>query len=266
MKEAIVLASQKIGQFTINNAPTILTISAGVGVVTTAITSGRAAVKASRVLEELEYKSETKPTTMDKVKAAGPIFIAPTISGAATIFCILWAHKIHLQREAAIAAAYAMMDSRYREYRDKVISEIGEKKENRLHDEVAQDKVNKTYPQNGLNIIRTPYGDVLFMDSFTGRYFYSSYEQIERAKIAIAGIAQREMSVSLNDFYSALEIPTVGVGKILGWDICDVEDKTFTPVIPIVTNRTCKTPTPEQLPCTIIDYDIEPIINYNRAF
>lgn len=267
MKAQILLASQKVGQFTINNAPTILTITAGVGVIATGVTSGQSAVKASRVLEELEYSSKEKPTRMMKVKAAAPYFISPTLTGLATIACILGAHKIHLQREAAIAAAYTLMDSKYKEYRDKVISEIGEKKENRLQDEIAQDRVTKNPPsESGLNIIQTRFGNILFMDSFSGRYFYSSYEQIERAKIIIAQIAQKEMSVSLNDFYDALEIPTIEGGKLLGWDICQVEDKIFEPVIPIVTNRTCKTPTPEQLPCTIIDYEIEPIINYDRCF
>ena len=266
MKTQILLVGQKVGQFTINNAPTILTIAAGVGVVTTAITSGRAAVKASRVLEQLEYESKEKPTMGMKIKVAAPYFISPVLTSAATIACILGAHKIHLQREAAIAAAYTLLDKRYQDYKEQVINEIGEKKENRLHDQAAQKVVNETYSENGLNVIRTRFGDVLFMDSFSGRYFYSSYEQIERAKIEINKIVQRDMSVSLNEFYEALEIPPIDGGKLLGWNLCKVEDETFKPVIPIITNRTCKTPTPEQLPCTTVDYELEPIIDYDRCF
>ena len=230
------------------------------------MTTGRSAVKASRVLEELEYRSVEPPTKMMKFKAAAPYFISPTITAAATIACILGAHKIHLQREAALAAAYTLMDSRYKEYRDQVLSEIGEKKENRLHDQAAQKRVNETYPENGLNIIRTKYGDVLFMDSFTGRYFYSSYEHVERCKLDLTALAQKEMCASLNDFYDLLEIPAVDGGKMLGWNLMDIQDDTYKPVIPIVTNRTCKTPTPEQLPCTIIDYEIEPLLDFDKCF
>lgn len=266
MKNEIMLVSRKIGQFTMNNAPTILTITASVGVVVTAMTTGKAAVKASRVLEELEYSSPEKPTMVMKAKKAAPYFIMPAFTATATILCIVGAHRIHIQREAAIAAAYTLMDSKYKEYKDKVISEIGEKKENRLHDEIAQDKITETYPQNGLNVIQTKYGNVLFMDSFSGRYFYSSYEHVEKAKIELTKIAQRDMSVSLNEFYNFLEIPSIDGGKLLGWNLCKIEDDTFKPIIPIVTNRTCKTPTPEQLPCTIIDYEIEPIIDYDKCF
>ena len=266
MKQQIIMVSQRIGQFTIQNSPTILTVAAGFGVIATGVSAGRAAVKASRILEELEYKSVEKPTKRQKIKAAAPYFISPTVSAAATITCILCAHKIHLQREAALAAAYTLMDSKYKDYRDQVLSEIGEKKENRLQDQAAQKRVNDTYSENGLNIIRTKYGDILFMDSFTGRYFYSSYEHVERAKLDLTALAQKEMSASLNDFYYLLEIPEVEGGKLLGWNICDIQDDTGSPVIPIVTNRTCKTPTPEQLPCTIIDYEIEPLIDFDKCF
>ena len=266
MKAQITLVCQKVGQFTIRNGPTILTISASVGVVTTAITSAKAGTKAAGVLEELEYSSKQKPTMVDKAKKVVPYAIPPTICCAATIACIIGAHKMHIHREAALAAAYTILDNRYKKYREQVISEIGEKKENRLKDQAAQQRVNDTYCESGLNIIQTRFGDILFMDSFSGRYFRSSYEQIERAKIAIASIAQKEISVSLNDFYDALEIPLIEGGKILGWNICDVADETFSNVIPIVTNRTCLTPTPEKLPCTIVDYEIEPIVDFDRCF
>lgn len=266
MKEQIALVCKNVGQFTIRNGPTILTISASVGVVATAWSSGKAGMKCAHVLEELEYSSKQKPTMVEKAKKVLPHAIPPIICGSATIACIIGAHKMHIHREAAIAAAYTILDNRYKHYQEQVISEIGEKKENRLKDQAAQKVVDETYSQNGLNIIQTRFGNVLFMDSFSGRYFYSSYEQVERAKLALATMAQKEICVCLNDFYDLLEIPSIDGGKILGWNICDVADKIQENVIPIVANRTCLTPTPEKLPCTIIDYEIEPIIDFDKCF
>lgn len=266
MKEQIALVCRNVGNFTIRNGPTILTISASVGVVATAWTSAKAGVKCAQKLEELEYSSKQKPTMVDKAKKVAPNAVVPALCGAATIACIIGAHKMHIQREAAIAAAYTILEGRLKKYQEQVISEIGEKKEKRLNDQAAQKIVDETYSQNGLNVIQTRHGNILFMDSFSGRYFYSSYEHIERAKIALAAMAQKELCVCLNDFYDFLEIPGIEGGKILGWNICDVSDQTFDNVIPIVTNRTCLTPTPEQLPCTIVDYEIEPIIDFDRCF
>lgn len=265
MKAQLALVCQKVGHFTIQNGPTILTISASVGVVTTAWTAGRTGMKCARVLEELEYSSDHKPTMVEKAKKVAPHAIAPALCGAATIACIIGAHKMHIHREAALAAAYTILDSRYKKYKDEVISEIGEKKENRLKDQAAQKTVNETYNE-GLNIIRTGYGDILFMDSWSGRYFYSSYEHIERAKLKISELAMNNMSVSVNELYDALEIPPIGGGEFMGWNIMQVNDEGLGNVIPIVANRTCLTPTPEKLPATIIDYDLEPIIDFNRCF
>ena len=265
MKAQLALICQKAGRFTIQNGPTILTISASVGVVTTAWTAGKSGMKCAHVLEELEYSSDHKPTMVEKAKKIAPYAITPTLCGAATIACIIGAHKMHIHREAALAAAYTILDNRYRKYRDEVISEIGEKKENRLKDQAAQKMVNETY-ENGLNVIRTGYGDILFMDNFSGRYLYSSYEHIERAKLKISELAMNNMSVSINEFYDALEIPPIGGGEFMGWNIMQVNDEGLGNVIPIVTNRTCLTPTPEKLPATVIDYDLEPIIDFNRCF
>ena len=265
MKTQIALVCRKVGQFTIQNGPTILTISASVGVVTTAWTAGRSGMKCAHVLEELEYSSKQKPTMVEKAKKVAPHAITPALCGAATIACIIGAHKMHIHREAALAAAYTILDNRYRKYRDEVISEIGEKKENRLKDQAAQKTVNETYNE-GLNIIRTGYGDILFMDSWSGRYFYSSYEHIERAKLKISELAMNNMSVSVNELYDALEIPPIGGGEFMGWNIMQVNDEGLGNIIPIVANRTCLTPTPEKLPATIIDYDLEPIVDFNRCF
>ena len=261
---ALISTSRMIGKLAMEHAPTVLTISAIGGVGATAFLSGRAAIRVMDIKVGLEYQSETKPTRKEYVKATWKEFVPPILMGGATIACIVFAHRIHLQRQAAIMAAYSVLSDKYNDYRHEVIQELGEKKENRIQDTIAQNKVNAGY--NGLNIIHTGYGDILFMDSFTGRYFYSSYEAVEKAKIRVTQIAQSEICVSLNDFYTALEIPTTDGGAILGWNVNDISDQIFENVVPIMTNRVCKTPTPEELPCVVIDYQIEPVVDFDKSF
>lgn len=265
MKRQLIRVTRELGRFAIQHGPTILTVCGGVGVVATAACTGRATLRASRVLEELEYTSDHVPTKGEKAKAVIPSYIPPALMCAGTILCIISAHKMHVQKQAALAAAYALADGKLKAYQEKVVEELGPKKADKLNDKIAQEKIAKNPPsESGLNIIRTRFGDILFMDSFTSRYFYSSYEAVERAKLQVTKLAQTYMCASLNDFYEALEIPPADCGDLLGWNICDIEDTILEPTIPIVTTRTCKTPTPEGLPCTVIDYDIAPMVDFDK--
>ena len=201
MKRQLIRITREAGKFAIEHGPALLTLCGGLGVVATAVYTGKATLVASKKLEELEYTSDHVPEFKEKAKVAIPNYIPPAILCAATITCIFGAHRMHIQKQAALAAAYAFADSRLKDYRDKVVEEIGPKKAEAISDKIASDKIKKNPPrEDGLNIIRTRNGDILFMDSFTSRYFYSSYEAVERAKIKVTMIAQNNMCASLNDF------------------------------------------------------------------
>ena len=259
---AIVSTGRMVGKLAIEHAPTILTFSAVGGVGMTAWLSARSSIRVQDICLELEYTSDHKPTRKEKIKASWRELIPPVVMGGATIACIIFAHRIHLQRQAAIAAAYSVLSDKYHEYRQEVINEIGDKKENRIQDTIAQNKVNNTY--TGLNIIQTRFGNVLFVDAWSGRYFYSSYDAVKTAALTITDIAQRDMCASLNEFYTALEIPQTEHCDLIGWNIAQVSDKSMTPIIPINTDRVVKTPTPEALPAVLVDYEVEPILNFDR--
>lgn len=266
MKLQLLQAGNQLGRVVMQNAPAILTVTAGVGVVATAALGIRTGVKANRALEELEYTAETAPTIKDKAKVVAPKAIPVILVGGATIFCMFAAQRMNLQRQAALAAALVAANSKFEGYREQVTKELGPNKEEKIMTQMDQEKINKKPPlESGMNLIRTRFGDVLFMDSFTGRYFLSSYEAVNRAAIELTKIAQRDMSASLNDFYNALEIPPTDSGDLLGWNIADVFDESLDAIIPVTTNRVCKTPTPEELPCVVIDYDIEPLIDYDHV-
>ena len=259
---ALISTSRMIGKLAMEHAPTVLTISAIGGVGATAFLSGRAAIRVMDIKVGLEYQSETKPTRKEYVKATWKEFVPPILMGGATIACIVFAHKIHMRRQAAIMAAYSILSDKYQDYRHEVIQEIGENKENRIRDTVAQNMVNNTY--TGMNVIQTRFGNILFVDSWSQRYFYSSYEAVHKAAIKVTDIAQAGMCASLNDFYDALEIPTTEHGDCIGWNITQVSDDTGDPVIRITTDRVCKTPTPEALPAVVLDYIVEPILDFDR--
>lgn len=267
MLGTIIKASQTVGKFVIQHSPTILTIAGCCGVGATAYMSGKKAIETSKKLEELEYTSEHKPTMIEKAKCVAPDMIPVFIIGTTTVLCIIGAHRIHLQRNAALIAYAAMVNEKYRDYRNEVVKEIGKKKEDHLHDKAAQEKINKTITEEKIaNAYRTRFGDVLFMDEF-GTVWYSSYEQVEKARLKITDIAQRDMNATLNEFYEANEIPTIAYGDNLVWNVTSIADSGEGTVIPIFTNRVGKTPGPEGLPCVLVEYDdyLEPMARYDSS-
>ena len=263
----IVSAANAATKFTSRNAGTILTVTSIVGVCVTAFKTGEASIKASKVIEEMNYTAKEPPTTKEKVKAVAPLYIGPAIYCGITISSIIFTRKVYIRRQAALAAAYSLADARYKEYREKVTEALGERKEEKLHSEIAEKKIRANPPdQNGLNIIHTGEGDVLFCDSLTMRYFYSSYEAVERARLEISADVQDDNYVSLNQLYSALGIPQTTLGDLLGWNIWQLDRAETKKTIPLYTGRTIQTPTPEQMPCTMIDYEVEPMFDYDHNY
>lgn len=264
MKNYIMSAAGSVMKFTSKNAGTILTVTSIIGVGVTAFKTGEASVKAARVLEEMEYTSKTPPTTKEKVKAVAPLYISPMVYGAITVSSIIFTRKIYLRQQAALAAAYSIADARYKEYKEKIAETLGDRKEQKVRDEIAQKRVAENPPDpDGMNVVNTGEGDILFVDWLTMRYFYSSYEAVERARLAVSAKVQDDDYASLNDFYSELGLPQTGLGDMLGWNIWQIMNGGDKKTLPLDTSRTIQTPTPEQRPCTVIDYDLEPMFDYD---
>lgn len=88
----------KLAAFIKNNASTILTICASIGVVGTGVLSARASVKAHK-----KIRIERPETTLEKIKLAAPEYIWPVLVGGATIACICGSHSIDQKAIAALA-------------------------------------------------------------------------------------------------------------------------------------------------------------------
>ena len=134
----------KIGQITKNlggviskNSPHILTGIGCAGLLSTAILSAKAAPKALRILElEEEYREKKHfipMTRLDKVKLTWKCYIPAGVMGAVSIGCIIGANTVSTRRNAALASMYALTESAFREYKTKVVEEIGKTKESRSY-------------------------------------------------------------------------------------------------------------------------------------
>lgn len=263
---ALIKASGAVGKFVLKHSTTILTCTAIVGVGATAYTSGKAAVKANKKLEELEYSSDHKPTLKEKVKTVAPDAVPAIVMGMTTAACIVGAHKLHMRNQAALAMAATAWSTKYKDLNETLVENIGKKKTENLKDKAAQKMIDREFAEHHgeFPAIRTRFGNVLFKDWFSGQYFYSSYEAVDDAIIKLTRELQDEcIYVSVNRFYELLEIPTIGAGELNGWTLSDIADKFDGKTsIDITHNRTTQTPDPWCLPCTVIDYEPKELVSF----
>lgn len=190
--------------------PAILTCVGSIGVVVTAALSAKKTPKAMRVLEEAKKKKGEDLTKQEIVKTAGPVYIPAILTGAATIACIVGAHKLNRKQLAALASAYALLDRSYKEYKGKIDEVLGEGTNDQIQEEIAKDKYKETdiSVENGLE---------LFYDEFSKRYFKATAVTVQYAEYSINRDIHLQGWATLNDFYKYMKVPPIDGGDELGW-------------------------------------------------
>lgn len=196
--------------FVKHNSPTILTCIGAAGVVGTAVLTGKAVVKASKLLEEAKEEKGEDLTPMETLQVAGPTYIPAVLTGVATITCIFGANALNKKKQAAILSAYTLLDRSYKDYKEKVEELYGEGAGRNVRNKLAKDK----YDENDISVDADKQ---LFYDEFSERYFESTMEKVLEAEYELNHIIARDCGVFLNEFYELLGIGTVDYGDYMGW-------------------------------------------------
>lgn len=220
------------------HSPEILTGIGIAGMITTTVLAVRATPKAlilieeekrrqnSELLEEANKKGSNKCDKVDKLKPIEIIrttwvcYIPATITGALSVVCLVGASSVHIRRNAALAAAYSLSESTLKEYQEKVIETIGEKKEQEIRDAIAKDKLQRD-PVVNKEVIITGRGETLCYDTITSRYFKCDIEKLRRVENELNKRLISEMYISLNEFYYEIGLRSTDIGDDLGWNLAD---------------------------------------------
>jgi hypothetical protein len=149
------------------------------------------------------------------IKAAWKVYIPSLVMGGLSIACMICATSIHSRRHAALVSIYTLSEKALKEYKNKVIDTIGEKREKKINDEIIKEKVQKTIVEE--TIIDTGKGDTLCYDALSGRYFRSDIEFIKKTMNEINANLLREDLITLNDLYEALYLDPTKLGDYMGW-------------------------------------------------
>lgn len=208
---------------------TSLMVGGGIaGMVIAGVTAVKVTPKASMLLEERRCSkhdaylenAETNPqlTIKDYIQVTWKYYLPPIALATVSAGAIIFAHKVDRKENAALAAAYAISESRLKEYSEKVLETVGEKKEKEVRNAIDKDRVTNNPPVDG-EIISTGQGDTLCMDAWNGRYFYSDIEVLRRAAIDLSRNVLDGETITLNDFYDRINLPQAKNGDFFAWEI-----------------------------------------------
>lgn len=103
--------SKRIGRQLYRSSPTILTVVASVGVITTTITAVRATPKAIKLLKEAELEKGENLTKLEIIRVAGSAYVPSALLGVSTIACIFGANALNQKKQASLMSAYAMLNA-----------------------------------------------------------------------------------------------------------------------------------------------------------
>lgn len=204
-----------------SHSPEILTGLSVAGVATTSYLVGKASFKASKEIDHVEAVNGTHGSTKERfkerTKLVWKMYIPPAISGAATVACIIGASKSNSRRTTAAVTAYSLTERAFSEYREKVVEQIGKGKEQKIRDDINQDRVNKNPATKSEMVVLS--GDrVLCCELHTRRYFRSDMESLRTAQNNINEKVLKDWYVSLDEFYDEIDMDHTSYSDKVGWD------------------------------------------------
>jgi len=185
-------------------------------------------------------------------KMVWKLYIPAAATGAATIAFVIGANHISSRRHAAALSLYTLSETAFKEYKDKVVEQIGVNKEQKVRDDLVQDRVSKSAPNATVVIVEE--GDVLCVELMTNTYFKSNKQKIERAAIDVNQMIQTgDMYASHNDFLNRLGLESNGMGEQVGWSIENLIELQFSSAL-----------APDGTPCLAFGYSNFPKVDYHK--
>ena len=239
------------------HSPEILTGIGIAGMITSGILAVRATPKALLLIEakhtELGLEHDEKLPPAEAVKATWKCYIPAAVTSLMSIICLVGASSVSARRTAALATAYKLSETALAEYQEKVIEEVGEKKERVIRDKVAEECIKKD-PVSNHEVIITGKGTTLCYDGTFGRYFRSDIDSIKKAINKVNRSVVTDMYVSLNDFYDEIGLSPTKIGDDLGWNLDDGEiDVDFSSQL-----------AEDGTPCLVIRYTVAPKYDFSN--
>jgi hypothetical protein len=209
---------QTIQKSITKHSPEILMGLGVAGMLTTTVLAVKATPKALRLIEERKKEEGTeKLSAAETVKTTYKCYLPAAGVALVSTGCLIGSASISVRRNAALATAYKIVETGYKEYKEQVIETLGEKKEELIREAIIQKKIDENPVSKNQVIVLG--GDTLCYDVWSGRYFRTDIDKIKRAINELNRNMTYNEYVSLNDFYDLIGLETTKQGELLGWKL-----------------------------------------------
>ena len=243
-----------IKPFAVKHEPEILMAMGISGMIFSVIWGVKATEKAVRKIDiKKQELNKSKLTIQEVVKETWKLYLPVVISTCISIPCIIAGNRVSNKRNMALAAMYTVSETALQEYQDKTKELIGDKKYEKIQENLSADKVQKSYQESSNNVVMVGDGESLFFEPMSGRYFKTSWNRISKAANELNADALGSMSgeITLGDWYDILGLPSTSLDNELGWTIADGKQG----IIDISIDSVL---TPDNIPCGAIRYNTVP--------
>ena len=210
--------------FTKKNSPAILTGIGVAGIFTTTLLTGKATIKAVSLIHEREIEeSKEELTKKEIIQTVWKEYIPVVITGGISIACVIGANSISSRRNAALATAYQITQTAFSDYKQQVISTVGEKKHALIEHKVQDKKVQEhPMPEDSQQLLVLGDDEQLCYDCYSDRYFKANARDLDAAENTINKLMLNENYISLNEAYSEMGVPPLPKnGEYIGWNVED---------------------------------------------
>lgn len=194
---------------------TILAVAASVGVVATAIETGRASTKAQKIIEkntiaiDCENYGKSCYTTKQKVLDCWKAYVLAAILGGGTIACILGSNALNKKQIASLTAAYMALGKTYQEYRRQVAEHVGAEQEQEIWKNAHADDENLVKMKSEEKL--------LCYEPISKRYFHATEVELTDAFYHMNRDFALDGETSMNSLYNYLGLDYLPEGDTTGW-------------------------------------------------
>ena len=236
-------------------SPGILTGIGIAGMIGATFMAVKATPKALYLIETKKEEAEVEELTpVETIKTCWKCYIPAALTTVVSATCLIGASTVSAKRNAALATAYSISEAALREYQEKVVEVIGEKKEKAVRDAVAKDQIERDPVTKSEVVIIDSNSNTLCYEPLSGRYFKSTIDKIKKAEIKLDRQMIQEMYVSLNDFYWEIGLDRTDLGDQMGWNLSKgYMDLSFSSQL-----------ADDGTPCAVIVYGIPPVYDYQN--
>lgn len=219
-KQTFVKALKDVPKILKKHSPELLTGIGIAGMIFTTITAVKATPKALQLVDEREIKEGKRLTNSEIIKTTWKCYVPAAVTGVCSIGCLIGASSVNARRNAALATAYTISETALKEYKEKTVEVVGEKKEQVIRDAVARDKLEKAQVTSREFII-TGKGETPCFDPLTNSCFKADIEILRKAENVLNKLMRDEMVITVNDFLQEIGLDPCddAIGENMGWDI-----------------------------------------------